>query len=252
MIASILLIIAVGIVLQVVVRGFAGSGSSRAGGISDAALVRTTDSLGDDIARAGTNDNIGGAIRDKIGFADAIRRHQVAYKPAVRGDGSIDTNAPMQVADVDDVKVANSNMLQLVSRDSCVTWRAVPGSVDGVATIDITRSVAPATNCNAITSTRRMLSVRSTAPGFTTSPFSYSLVCNPAVCAGSGAARSAPCRPWVVRGNVPANRLRWVVGVDATIVTMNSSGHETAAARSGLSRSIRSREVGSYREALGC
>lgn len=247
MVGIVLLGIAGALVFTVLVQGIAGSSGSRAGGISDAAIARTADAMGDDIARAATNDNLGGAVRDEVGFANAVRRYAVAWKPARDAAGAVDTRAPQLRADIDDVRFATPTAFQVVAGNECITWRTT-GTNGGY---EVTRAVAPATNCNAPTETRRFLTARSTAPGFNSQPFSYMLVCNPGVCPGSGAAGATPCRPWRV-ASVPANRLRWIVGVDASFVSLTQSGKEAAAGHGSISQTIRSRDIETYREALGC
>lgn len=253
-VGMVLLGIAGAMVFGVLIQGFTGSSGARAGGVSDAALARTTDAFRDDVSRAATTDSATGKVRDQLGLAEAVRLGIPAWKPATRSDGSVDVDAPMVLADIDDVRIATGATVQVVVGPRCITWRAAPAR----DAFEVSRSVAPSSNCNAATETRRYLSAKAGAPGFNRAPFSYQLMCNPRVCPpersrplANGAGTGRECRPWNV-AEVPRNRLRWIVGIDARLVSLTTSGKAAGAGQASVSQSIRSREVERWREALGC
>jgi type II secretory pathway pseudopilin PulG len=250
-VAMVLLGIAGAVVFGVLIQGLSGSSNARAGGISDAAINRTSDAMSDDIARALTEDSRAGSVRDELNFAAAVRRNETAWRASQDAAGRIDVNAPPEAADIDDVRVATPTSFQIIVGDTCVTWTAAPGTNDGRATFDIVRAEAPSTNCAASTDTKRFISAEPTAPGLDTTPFSYKLVCNPSVCPGSAAPATAPCRPFVVDSVSPAQR-RWIVGIEARIASLTNANRGVGAAQASVSQEIRGRGIESYREALGC
>lgn len=249
LIALVLTVIACGTVSMVLIHGFQSSSDARAGGVSDAAIRRTTEALQDDVGRAATADTRSGDVRDDTMLADAVRTGAAAYRPFRDANGVVDPAKPLVPADIDDIRVATPTEVQLIVGNECITWRAGRGTLDGRATFDITRSVAPATNCGATTDTRRFVSA---GPGADTTPFSFRLLCSRVQCPGSAAPSTAPCRPWTVETAVTGHRRRWIVGVDISFASLTQSNRGVGAGRTTVSAGIRAREVERYREALGC
>lgn len=243
-VAMVLTTIAAGIVASVIVQGIAGSSGARAGSVSDAAIRRSVDAMSDDIARAATTDRRDGAVRDPIAFAQAVRAGSAAWKPARRSNGAVDMNAAMVRADIDDVRAASGSRFSVAVGSQCITWAVVQST--------LIRSVAPVTNCAATTSRRVYIRSESARGGLNRAPFTYQVVCNPAVCAGARPVRGTPpCRPHEVT-SVATNQLRWVVGIDATLATITIDSKGTSESSGSISQSMRSRETASYRQALGC
>lgn len=249
LVALVLIGIAGGIISTVIINGFQSSSDARAGGISDAAIRRTTEALQDDVGRAATADTRSGDVRDDTMLADAVRTGATAYRPFRDASGVVDPAQPLVVADIDDIRVATPTLVQMIVANECITWRAGPGTLDGRATFDITRSAAPAASCGATTDTRRFVSA---GPGADTTPFSFRLLCNQAQCPGSAAPSGARCRPWTVETEVTGHRRRWIVGVGISFASLTQSNRGTGAGRTTVSAGIRAREVERYREALGC
>lgn len=252
-VAMVLLAIAIAIVATVVVQSIQGSSSASSGAISDAAVTRVSDRLSDDVASAMTEDRRDHRLRDPAELAAAVRRNEVPLSsdPAEAGT----------VVDIDDVVTATETRLQLradVDRApgvECVDWEA--RSV--AQRFELVRRVARAGQACGSGGLGEQVILRSDSnaarradgtPLIDTTPFSYRLMCHSASCPGSAAPAGEPCQPWS-RGTVAAAQRRWVVGVDATIGTVTvqrASGSAAGTVRMG----IRSREIGSWRRALGC
>ncbi|MCZ4495798.1 MAG: hypothetical protein JWM25_381, partial [Thermoleophilia bacterium] len=105
MIALVLFSIAAALVTSVFVNALGGSGASRTGAVSDAAIERTTAALRDDVARAITEDRANSRLRDPSEFQSAVRTNAVAR--------STDPETAGATLDIDDVVVATPTQLAL-------------------------------------------------------------------------------------------------------------------------------------------
>ncbi len=246
-VAMILLTIALGIVGGVVMQSISGSGSARSGGISDAAVARASTMLGDDVGKAMTQARRDNKVRDPADLAAAVRRNE----PAISSDPA-DNSARV---DIDDVIMATSTELRLradVDRTAgveCVQWLARTTGSKFILRRRVDRQGA-ACGGGRLSDLVVLQSDSAAASLVDTTPFSYRLMCRRGTCPGSSAPASSPCRPWSV-ASVPANKRRWVIGVDANLGAVTEE-RSAAAATGELRSSIRSREVQTWREALGC
>lgn len=248
----VLLALAIGMVMTVLVGGFQRSSDSVAGGVTDAALRRMSDAMGDDIARAGTPDHVGQAVRDDVLFDTAVRTGAVAFKPARSVTGAVLVDAPPVPAVLADVVSATGTGFQVIVKDRCVDWRMVPPG-PGSSTYDVVRTEYGPSCLGAPLEKRTYASAHADTPGLDATPFSYELVCHPTACNGaSGADRARPCSPYRVDGPVTGAARAWIVGVQMRFTAVTETNRGSAGGTAVVSEAIRVRDVERYRAALGC
>lgn len=234
LVACILMLAVFGVAGQFLLQSFAGSGGAASGAVSDAMATVANQQLRDDLARAVTDDLRDGLVRDPTGFARAVRDGSDLPDPRPGQSGNLD---------IDTITVATPTMLRFtadVNRAAgteCVSWLVEGG--------DLVRNVGQFPACGKGLGSEVML--RTTAAR----PFRYQLVCAPGACPNSNATASAPCRPWTDQTVASKARRRWIVGVGAEYRQLTTGSNAAQAAGSGYV-TITSREVQSYRRALGC
>jgi prepilin-type N-terminal cleavage/methylation domain-containing protein len=246
-VAMVLLSLVVAMVGTVIIKALSGSSTSRAGALSDAAVARTVEALQNDIARAVTQHRDEGRLRDPMEFANAVRSNQPAHS-----SNPADNNL---LLDIDEVVLATPTELRLRANVAnsagyeCVTWSATTTA----GTFRLIRRVASATSMcgTAGLGEKTFLSAPAGLKGVVTSPFSFEMLCNRTLCAGSEASPAQPCRPWQRTTAVPAGQRRWVVAINARFRAGSAEGGGSAADGT-VSTAIRSRDTEQYRTALGC
>lgn len=246
LVAMVLMTIAFGMVAAGVISAFQGSGSARAGSISDAAVARASGALGDDVSRAETLGRSQGLLRDPAELAAAVRSG--TFDPMSSDAG---TAGPV---DIDEFVVATPTRLVVLADVmttpgvECVEWESAVVGAD----YRIQRTVLPPTCAGDALDRRVLLDAPAAATDVVKTPFSYELVCNRGLCgADSKAAAATPCRPWN-QNSVSGKRLRWIVGVRATFSSVSVEGKAVSRGSGTVKMSARSRDTQMYRTALGC